>query len=874
MTRTFVIIDGSSLIHRAFYALPLLTTQSGYYTNAVYGFTTMLMRLITDVNPDIVAVAFDKGRITFRNDAFADYKAQRKPTPSELSQQFPLVKELLSAFGITAIEQAGYEADDIIGTLATKAANSGYKVIIVTGDKDALQLINSNVKVMLTRKGISEIELVDTEAFTNKYGFPPKRLIDLKGLMGDSSDNIPGVPGIGEKTACKLLQQFHSVEEVLHNIDQVSGNKLKEKLREYSQMAILSKQLATIFCEMPLIFIPDEYKMNPDYQKIQDILHRLEFKSLASRLPAIFSSELPTEIVQQRSTPIDCQVAENRQDVQKVIDKIKSDKTMLCYPIVSNKAYSPDLHGMAVYIEPGYMYIAADISGWDSLLELLANEDIGKITYNAKVLANAARRLGVELKGIRFDVLIAAYLLDPIAPEYSLAKIGEKYLQGNIFNTDNEHDEAQMASVAVEYINLLYPVLQEALACNGLTLLNEEMELPLVNVLSGMESAGICVDMEKLDAIRQEILGRVEYLLSEIYRLSGRKFNVNSTKQLGTVLFDELKLPALKKTKTGYSTDAEVLEMLSGQHAVIDYLLEYRMLTKLQTTYLEGMRSLIDSATRRIYTSFNQTVTATGRLSSSDPNLQNIPVRTEAGKKIRELFVPGEGYKYIMSADYSQIELRLLAHMSQDSNLLEAFNHNQDVHTRTAAEVFGVPIHEVSSEMRARAKAVNFGIIYGISDYGLSRDLKISRKEAAQYIENYFGKYQGVRDYIERIVSQAKQQGYVTTLFGRKRYLPDINSSNFNRRSFAERTAMNTPIQGTAADVIKKAMIDVYYLLKHKGLQSRLLLQVHDELVLEVAEQEETVVADLVKSSMENVVSLSVPLLVDIKFGDNWAQAK
>ncbi len=873
MARTFVIIDGSSLIHRAFYALPLLTTQSGYYTNAVYGFTTMLIRLITDVDPEMIVVAFDKGRITFRNDAFADYKAQRKPTPSELSQQFPLAKELLSAFGITSIEHEGYEADDIIGTLATKAATSGYEVIIVTGDKDALQLIGPSVKVMLTRKGISEIELVDTAAFTNKYGFPPQRLIDLKGLMGDSSDNIPGVPGVGEKTACKLIQEFQSLEHVLENIDKVSGNKLREKLRENAQLAVLSKQLATIFCDMPLNFTPEAYTMNPDYHQIQEVLQRLEFKSLASRLPAVLSPTQPAENVYQQSTSINCKIAENRQDVQAIIDKIKANKTMICYPIAGNKPYSPDLYGMAVYTDSGCMYITSEIGGWNFLLDLLADEDISKITYNAKVLANAARGLGVELKGLRFDVLIAAYLLDPTAAEYPLEVIGEKYLQ-NIKFDSSDNNEANVASIAAEYINLLYPVLREALANNGLMSLNDDLELPLVNVLSGMESVGIRVDIEKLNTFRLEILDRVECLLAEIYNLSGREFNVNSTKQLGAVLFDDLKLPSIKKTKTGYSTNAEVLEMLSGMHPIIDYLLEYRMLTKLQTTYLEGMRHLVDSTTGRIHTSFNQTVTATGRLSSSDPNLQNIPVRTETGKKIRKLFVPGDDFKYIMSADYSQIELRLLAHMSQDINLLEAFNHNQDVHTRTAAEVFDVPIQEVSSDMRARAKAVNFGIIYGISDYGLSRDLKISRKEAAQYIDNYFRKYQGVRDYIDKVVGQAKQQGYVTTMFGRKRYLPDINSSNFNRRSFAERTAMNTPIQGTAADVIKKAMINVFYLLKHKSLQSRLLLQVHDELVLEVVEEELTVVADLVKLSMENVVNLSVPLLVDVKIGDNWAQAK
>ncbi|WP_054259828.1 DNA polymerase I [Propionispora sp. 2/2-37] len=876
MSPKFVIIDGSSLVHRAFYALPLLTTASGQYTNAAYGFTTMLVKLLADIKPDAVAVAFDKGRITFRNNTYSEYKAHRKPTPTELSEQFPLVKEILQAFHIRVLEEAGYEGDDIIGTLSVKAVQADCDVIIVTGDRDALQLIGPKTKVLLTKKGISELEIFDAEAFRNKYKIDSNQLIDVKGLMGDTSDNIPGVPGIGEKTATKLVAEFGSVENILDNIDRISGKKLQDNLRTHQDMAILSKKLATIACDMPFEFMLDEFKYAPDSARLRELFNQFEFKSLLLRMGEIFPGNGTAKTGDDEFFD-QCTVAADEERIAEIVADIRHRAVLLFYPVLQGGIPELSFMGMAVWDgnEDEVVYISAQSKGWSQVVQLLNDDAVRKITYDAKPVYNACRHEGILLRGLEFDVLLGAYLLDPTAAEYPLRMLTAKYLNGfPSLRPEQEQDAQAIACWAVTAVARLYPKIITLLKEWKLETLYRKIELPLVDVLSAMESCGITIDEERLQVMSEEIAARISELLQEIYSLAGEQFNVNSTKQLGVLLFDKFQLPVIKKTKTGYSTDAEVLEKLSGTHPIIDCLLEYRMLTKLKSTYLDGLAGLVHSGTKRIHTTFNQTVTATGRLSSSEPNLQNIPIRTDIGRKIRELFIPGAGFDYIMSADYSQIELRILAHMSQDDGLIDAFKHSQDIHTRTAAEVFGIPMSAVTPEMRSRAKAVNFGIVYGISDYGLSRDIGVTRREAGQYIESYFARYHGVKEFIDAVVQYAHTHGYVTTMFERRRYLPEINSSNFNQRSFAERTAMNTPIQGTAADIIKKAMIDVYSELAEKKFRSRILLQVHDELLLEVPAAEVDRVSELVKRSMERAVMLAVPMVADVKIGKNWASAK
>ncbi|HWR43750.1 DNA polymerase I [Sporomusa sp.] len=880
MPQKFIIIDGSSLVHRAFHALPMLRTAGGLYTNAVYGFTTMLVKLLTDHKPDLLAVAFDKGRVTFRTETYQQYKAQRQATPGELSEQFPLIRELLGAFGVATIEEQGYEADDILGTLADKAAQQGCEVLIVTGDRDALQLIGPGTTVLLTRKGISEMEIMDTAALKEKYGLTPTQIIDMKGLMGDTSDNIPGVPGIGEKTAIKLLAQFGSMENVLANIDSVSGKKLQENLRQYAEQAVLSKHLATIVCDMQLEFSPESFKINPNREAVKELFAKFEFKNMLSKFDILFSGTViqGTEQVETKTIElVPPVIVSSRSDVEAVHAEAKQKGHICCYPLPAAHSPLAGLTGLAITCAGKTVYIPADAEGWSAVFDMLADSSITVTTYDAKQLYNACRLRGTGLSSPVSDLLIAAYLLDPTAAAYPMDSLAEKYLgQTIVLPAGDKYLTAkpEFAVWASGIIEQLQDAFTRSLANAGLDKLFEQVEMPLIEALSAMEIAGIKVDLDYLKEMAVSIAGKVDQLLGEIYHLAGEEFNVNSTKQLGIILFEKIKLPIIKKTKTGYSTDAEVLEKLAGEHPLIDKLLEYRMLTKLKSTYLDGLEGLIHPETSRIHTTFNQTVTATGRLSSSEPNLQNIPIRSDIGRRIRELFVPGEGYQYIMSADYSQIELRVLAHMAGDASLLEAFRQNQDIHTRTASEVFGVAMSDVTSELRARAKAVNFGIVYGISDFGLSRDIGVSRKEAGHYIESYFAKYQGVKRYIDEVVAGAHRDGYVTTLFGRRRHLPDINSSNFNQRSFAERTAMNTPIQGAAADIIKIAMNHVYQALEAAGFKSRLLLQVHDELVLEVTADELERVSALVKKAMEQAVELTVPLLAEVKIGSNWAEAK
>ena len=869
--KRFLVLDGSSLIFRAFYALPGLSDSHGQPTGAIFGFSNMLTKLMAEQQPDLMVLAFDKSRHTFRTERYADYKGTRDKTPEELLSQFPLLREFAANMGIPFLEKDNYEADDIIGTLATQAAAKGYDVRVITGDRDALQLVRPNLRVLLTKKGISEIKDYDTAAFEEEYGFEPLKLIDLKGLMGDTSDNIPGVPGVGPKTASKLLLAYGSVENVLAHVGEVSGKKLKENLQTYADQARLSKELATIELHVPdLTFAEEDYRIQPDMEKMQAFCDDHELRAVWRNFERLYG---PAELA------LDLDEGENgaaAQDLSYDLWDEAAVKTAARAPylavsgIFSGLAPFASLEGLAVVAGPDAEkagFVARDSAAFPALLQLLES-DQQAVVFGLKRYDQA----GLRGQKAFFDVELAAYLLEPERSKYALSELSQKYLQEAA--PESFDDEKAQAVWEAKAISRLYPLLGAKLEEEKLTHLMDTIELPLVEVLAAMEQNGVYVNRAHLAEKTEEVAGRLQKIEAAIYEMAGHDFNLNSPKQLGVVLFEELGLPVRKKTKTGYSTNAEVLESLRLEHPIIEQILAYRLWSKLKSTYLDGIAGLIRTDTGRVHTNFNQTVTATGRLSSSDPNLQNIPVRTEEGRMIRALFEPGEGYDCLLSADYSQIELRLLAHMSGDENFIDAFKRGQDIHARTAAEVFGIPLDEVTPELRRHAKAVNFGIVYGISDFGLARNLHISRKEAGDYISRYFTRYPGVRAFMDKVVAEAHETGYVTTMFGRRRELPAIKSRNFNQRMLAERMAMNTPIQGTAADVIKLAMIAAYRKLREAGVKSRILLQVHDELVLEAKESELETVQAILHEAMENVVSLSVPLVIDVHWGRNWAEAK
>lgn len=869
--KRFLVLDGSSLIFRAFYALPPdLSDSHGQPTGAIFGFSNMLTKLIAEQQPDLMALAFDKSRHTFRTERYADYKGTRDKTPEELLSQFPLLREFAANMGIPFLEKDNYEADDIIGTLATQAAAEGYDVRVVTGDRDALQLVRPNLRVLLTKKGISELKDYDTAAFEEEYGFEPVKLIDLKGLMGDTSDNIPGIPGVGPKTASKLLLTYGSVENVLAHVEEVSGKKLKERLIEYADQARLSKELATIELHVPEIeFVEADYRIQPDMEKMQAFCDAHELRAVWRNFERLYG---PAELALDLGGTGDAAAEDLSYDLwdEAAIKAAAEAPYLAVSGIFSGLAPFASLEGLAVVAGPDAEkagFVTKDSAAFPALLNLLESEKQAAV-FGLKRYDQA----GVRGQNDFFDIELAAYLLEPERSKYALPELSQKYLQE--MAPESFADERSKAVWEAKTISRLYPLLGAKLEEEELTHLMDTVELPLVEVLAAMEQNGVYVNRAHLAEKTEEVADRLQTIEQSIYEMAGHTFNLNSPKQLGTVLFEELDLPVRKKTKTGYSTNAEVLESLRLEHPIVEQILAYRLWSKLKSTYLDGITGLIRTDTGRVHTSFNQTVTATGRLSSSDPNLQNIPVRTEEGRMIRALFEPGEGYDYLLSADYSQIELRLLAHMSGDENFIDAFKRGQDIHARTAAEVFGIPLEEVTPELRRHAKAVNFGIVYGISDFGLARNLHISRKEAGDYISRYFERYPGVRAFMDKVVAEAHETGYVTTMFGRRRELPAIKSRNFNQRMLAERMAMNTPIQGTAADVIKLAMIAAYHRLKEAGVKSRILLQVHDELVLEVVESELDVVQAILRESMEHVVELSVPLSIDIHWGRNWAEAK
>lgn len=885
-----ILIDGNNIIYRAFFAMPPLTNTAGQQTNAVYGFTTMLLRLIEEHKPTHMIVAFDAGKVTFRHEGYEDYKGGRQKTPPELSEQFPLLKELLTNLGVPQFEIGNYEADDIIGTISRQADEAGRKVMIVSGDKDMLQLASEHTTVALIRKGVTEVELYGPEQIRDKYDLTPEQIIDLKGLMGDASDNIPGVPGVGEKTALKLLHQFGSVEGVLAGTGELKG-KMKEKLEAHAEDAVMSKKLATIYREVPLEHSWDDMVFNGiSADTAGPALAKLEFKSLLERLD--LSAYAPVTDGEEGAAEVEAATLDITIVGENELETLNEALPSISALHVESNGDNPhraEVIGVGLSSLERHYYVPFELlltPAAAKLRDWLGNEKAPKSGYDLHRADLALHWQGIAFAGAAHDVQLAAYLLDPTEANQNLNDLATKYglprlsPDEEVFGKGAKYKIPELEILGNHVARKSAAVLgiaqkqQQELVETAMTGLFEDLEMPLSRILADMEKQGIAVNEEDLKELGKEFEAQISKLVTEIYELSGTEFNLNSPKQLGEILFVKLGLPVVKKTKTGYSTDAEVLEKLAPYHDVVRLILQYRTIAKLQSTYVEGLLKEISPKTGKVHTFYRQTIAATGRLSSQYPNLQNIPIRLEEGRKIRKVFVPSEPGWSILAADYSQIELRVLAHISGDERMKEAFLHDMDIHTKTAMDVFGVTTDQVDSNMRRAAKAVNFGIVYGISDYGLSQNLNIPRKEAAQFIEQYFEVYQGVRRYMDDIVVEARKHGYVTTLLERRRYLPEINAKNFNLRSFAERTAMNTPIQGTAADIIKLAMVHMDKALYERGLKSRMLLQVHDELVFEVPEDEMELMKTLLPEVMGGALQLSVPLKAEVSFGSNWYEAK
>lgn len=896
MEERIIIIDGNSLVNRAFYALPPLATSDGIQTNAIYGFLTMLLRVMEDYNPDYIGVAFDKRAPTFRHKKFTDYKAGRKKMAPELAAQIEPLKEILDAFNIYRVELEGFEADDLIGTLAKHFDNKGIETLIVTGDRDALQLVTDFTKILFTKKGISNLEIYDDKKVIEEYEVTPEQFIDLKGLMGDKSDNIPGIPGVGEKTAIKLLKQFGNMENLLQNTEKITGEKLRERIELNRENAVLSKKLATIVTDVPVNIDTDQLrKQEINYNKLIELFKRYEFNSL---IPRIKKDAEQTEDSNENIITTENDMGENiieitcMDELKGMLSEAKEHGSITFKTITEEKnIVTDDILHLAITIKGDIQYYI-NFQNFrenrqelmDALKEILESDGIKKIGHNLKKEIVHFYRYNINIRNLYFDTMIGEYLIDPARSNYNLGDlalqylgesvVGERHLTGkgrsqiSLWETSDDESKKMICNY-IRITNKIYRFIKEELKNLDLEGLYYDIELPLVEVLASMEFRGIKADKNILLDLEMEFGEKIDQLTKEIYNLSGVEFNINSPKQLGEVLFEKLGLPPVKKTKTGYSTDAEVLEKLYDKHYVIPKILEYRQITKLKSTYVDGLLNIINPVTNRIHSNFNQTVVTTGRISSTEPNLQNIPVRLEIGRRLRKAFICDDGYLFI-DADYSQIELRILAHISGDKNLIDAFIKDQDIHKRTASEIFEVPMDEVTSGMRSDAKAVNFGIVYGISDFGLSRNLNISVHKAKQYIDSYFEKYPSIKLYMEDIVKEAKEKGYVSTIFHRRRNLPQLKSSNFNIRSFGERMAMNTPIQGSAADIIKIAMVKIYRTLEERNLKAKLILQVHDELLIECPENEKETVTRILQESMEDAVKISVPLKVDISYADNW----
>lgn len=899
MPKKAVLIDGNSLAYRAFYALPdTMKTSSGTVTNAVYGFTTMLIKVL-DKKPDLIAIAFDTAAPTFRHKQYAQYKATRQKAPPTLHEQMPLVRKMAKAFGIPIYEVDGFEADDIIGTLAKKAEEKGFNVDIVTGDLDALQMVDDRINVLTTRKGLSDIVTYGPEEVKERFGITPAQIVDFKSLKGDASDNIPGIKGIGEKTATDLLQKFGTLENLLDNIDKVESPKLREKLNAGIKDARDSKELATIVTTVP-VDIKDSGKFELDMEKVIPIFEELEFNSLVkkySKQPDLFTVEKKREALKEANVNyVTVDSMEKLKDLSATLGS--ADGFAFDTETTGQNPFSVDLVGLSFSIKPGSAYYVPvghksgkqlDIK--DALATLkpaLENKKVPKFGQNLKYDINVLHNYGINVANLSFDTMIAAYTLDPTGKiglkNLAHGMLGKKMIEITELIGEGAK-QVTMADVAIDLASdyacsdaditlQLVPVLKGKIASEKLKDLFEKIEIPLVEVLALMEQNGVSIDKDKLELLSEEIESDMKRLETHIFAIAGEVFNINSPKQLQNILFEKLQIPVIKRTKTGASTDAEVLEELATKFEIAQKLMDYRQDQKFKSTYIDVLPTLVNPKTGRIHTSFNQTITVTGRLSSSNPNLQNIPARGEMAKKIRAAFVPAEKSWKILAADYSQIELRILAHLSGDPVFTKAFMEDLDIHKATAAEVFDVPLDKVTEEMRDKAKVVNFGIIYGMSDFGLSKSLKIKKTEAARYIETYFRKHAGIKKFIDGTIEQAKKDGYVCTMLGRKRPLPDINNPNMSLRNFAERTAINTPVQGTAADIIKVAMINIQERLRSKDLKSKMIIQVHDELVFEVPDDEVAEVTKLVDSEMVNAVKLNVPVKVHIGAGESWAEAK
>jgi DNA polymerase-1 len=874
-----MILDGNSIINRAYFGVRPLTTRDGLHTNAIFGFLNILQKLMNEETPDAVCVAFDLKGPTFRHLQYEAYKGTRKGMPDELAMQMPVMKDVLRAMSIPIYEVQGYEADDVIGTVGRKCGEAGWDCVIVTGDRDSLQLVDDHVtvKLVVTKSGQTSATRYDRDTFFDEYGLEPKGIIDLKSLMGDTSDNIPGVAGVGQKTASALLQQFGSTENLYANLDSPDiKESVRKKLAAGREMAFLSYDLATIRCDAPLDFTPEANLVRPwDKKALYDLFLRLEFVKLIDKY-GLRSAESAPEVTEVTQTVVPVVLAEDAA----TLPELWKQADHVCVLPLAN------LEGVAVLCGDRADLVLRDRPGGDEALAVLFSGAVRKVAHPVKELQRALLEQGLATDGFVFDTALAAYFLDPSAGSYDVEKLSVSYLgreipKATIFDDPavfSGFDADQIAQALdglgqhLAVLEALYGVLPPQLEEKGMDKLYYEVDLPLCAVLAEMEHTGVLVDRQALAAFGQMLSERIDDCQALVYDLAGEKFNINSPKKLGEILFEKLGLPPAKKTKTGYSTNIDVLNKLRDQNPIVQAVIDYRALTKLKSTYADGLLKFI-ADDGRIHTTFQNTVTATGRLSSTDPNLQNIPVRTELGGEIRRMFVPKPGC-VLVDADYSQIELRVLAHIADDAIMQEAFRSGEDVHRVTASQVFGVPPEQVTPEMRRSAKAVNFGIVYGISEFSLSEDIGVSFGEAKAYIQSYLDHYAGVKAYMSSVVENARESGYVTTLMGRRRNLPELHSSNFNVRSGAERMALNTPIQGTAADIIKLAMLRVRDALRDAGLDARLILQVHDELIVETPEAEAEQVCRLVEAEMEQVCDLSVPLIAEAKTGKSWYDAK
>ncbi len=902
-----VLIDGNSIMNRAFYGImgsKMLTTKDGKYTNAVYGFLAILFKLLEDVNPQYIAVAFDLKAPTARHKMYEGYKATRKGMPEELAMQMPMIKQILRAMNIDIIEIEGYEADDILGTLSKYGEQEGLEVTILSGDRDTFQLATNNITIRIphTKAGKTETDLYNEAKIIETYGIKPKQLIEVKGLQGDTSDNIPGVPGIGEKTALKLIQEYGTIDNLYKKLEAGETDlkgKQKENIENNKELAILSRTLGTINQNVPINDTLDELKVEKwNNQEVLKIFKELNFKRYIER----FNLENSEEKTVKETTSITENYQIKEDEIEQAIEKVKNTSKMI-FEIETAQDNSPEkiikekITAISIYTDAiSYVIDLEQKHSIQELKEIFENTNIQKVGIHLSKTYILLKQEGINLKGLSFDAKIAEYLLDPTNNKLQFEEISENELginiedyveqpkekveQINLFDeiqedkkSENKQYQTKKLALKAYIISILENKLTEKLQQTESIELFKNIEMPTIEVLSEMQWNGMYANKEELEKFGNILKEQLEIKTKIIYEMAGEEFNINSTKQLGEILFEKKKLPVIKKTKNGYSTDVDVLEKLKKEDPIIGEILDYRQLMKLNSTYVEGLKPYINPVTKRIHSFFHQTITATGRISSTEPNLQNIPTRFELGKQVRKIFEPESGKVYI-DADYSQIELRILAHISQDTHMIEAFKNNEDIHKQAASKVFKTPIDEVTKEQRSSAKAVNFGIVYGISDFGLSEQLGISRKQAKQYIDEYLAEYQGIKKYMEDITEEAKNKGYVETLFHRRRYIPELQSKNYMVRQFGSRAAMNTPIQGTAADIMKIAMINVYRQIQKQGLKAKIVLQVHDEMMIETPKDEIEQIKQILKSEMETAVNLNVPLIAEISEASNWYDCK